>query len=193
MLEHLGAQKWWPWEGVGILGTEGLERRKGNDTYYLVLSFPVSGFKCMKYWSHQPSGNLCSIWGHQRPQPVVLGTKEFRQLSQHTIGILFSVCQNKEFEVSDARCSPNTQITETGKKWNSESIKNDAISGLERELPYPSPPSSLPPALQLSGKRLKVAQLDNQNANDHSILFSLKREREATRSRKARVTRDLME
>lgn len=71
--------------------------------------------------------------------------------------------------------------------------KNDAISGLERELPYPSPPSSLPPALQLSGKRLKVAQLDNQNANDHSILFSLKREREATRSRKARVTRDLME
>lgn len=108
-----------PWERVGILGIEGLERRKGNDTYYLVLSFPVSGFKCMKY-SRQPFENLCSIWDHQRPQPVVLGTKEFRQLSQHTIWILFSVCQNMEFEVSNARCPQNTQITETGKRWNSE-------------------------------------------------------------------------
>lgn len=56
--------------------------------------------------------------------------------------------------------------------------------------PYPQVPCPL--ALQLSGKTLKVA-LENQNANDHSILFSLKREREAMRSRKARVTRDLME
>lgn len=140
MLEHLGAQRWWPWEGAGILGIEGLERRKGNDIYYLVLSFPVSGFKCMKYWSHQPSGNLCSIWGHQRPQPVVLGTKEFRQLSQHTIGILFSVCQNKEFEVSDARCSPNTQITETGKRWNSEEYQKWCNFRAWKRAPLPLTP-----------------------------------------------------
>lgn len=67
------------------------------------------------------------------------------------------------------------------------------FQGLKESSLTPHPQVPCPLALQLSGKRLKVAQLENQNANDHSILFSLKREREAMRSRKARVTRDLME
>lgn len=67
------------------------------------------------------------------------------------------------------------------------------FQGLKESSLTPHPQVPCPLALQLSGKTLKVAQLENQNANDHSILFSLKREREAMRSRKARVTRDVME
>lgn len=67
------------------------------------------------------------------------------------------------------------------------------FQGLKESSLTPHSQVPCPLALQLSGKRLKVAQLENQNANDRSILFSLKREREVTKSRKARVTRDLME
>lgn len=106
--------------------------------YYLVLSFPVQWVQSV--WNIDPISPLgiCVASGSPGPSQLSWAPRNSDSYPSTLLEYYFPCVKNKEFEVS-VPDAPQTLKSLKQVEMEIPSIKNDAISGLERRLPYPYP------------------------------------------------------